>query len=62
MLHITTRHRDAVIVSFLSAVVGSLAYSLFILHNDAPQVGHGLDVTAPLLLERVLAFLRGVAD
>jgi hypothetical protein len=62
MHHISKKQRDAVIVSLLSAVVGTLAYSLFVLHNEAPQVGHGLDISAPLLLERILAFLRGAAE
>lgn len=62
MTHISHKQRDAVVVSVLAAVVGTFAYSLFVLHADSPQFAHGFDVSAPLLLERAIAFLRGAAE
>lgn len=47
----------AVVLTGLAAVFG---INLFLLHHDA--AGHGLDITAPLALERILAALRLAAE
>jgi len=49
--------RAAVVIALLASVVCMFAYQLFICHVQSEQCAHGFDVTAPLLLERVIAFL-----
>lgn len=61
-LHCLNAHRDAAIVSVLTAFVGTFAFSLFILHSDSVQISHGFDVTAPLLFERIIALLHSIGE
>lgn len=46
----------AVLAVVLTGVATVFGINLFWLHHEA--AGHGLDVTAPLALERILAALR----
>lgn len=56
------RKRAEVVVAVLSCAVALLAYMLFICHNDKPEIAHAFDVSAPLLLERIIAFLCATAE
>lgn len=56
------RKRAEVVVAILSCAVALLAYMLFVCHNECPEVAHAFDVSAPLLLERIITFLCATAE